>query len=502
MKLIRLATEDPTIGNEDTARFDNNFNAELVLEPNSKIALLNCALDGIDGEIIIDDTNNKIGWSIGTTLNTITLNNRTYNTASHYILLIELENKLNATSGYTDNINDNPNEQGIQWKVSIFDQKVHIEYKLGVLADNKDNYNVEDSDVEIDVNGNDVVFCSTGNYESDTIAENAFLPNIVSKGMGLIRVQLGKLLSSPANDHNENGMIIGLSTNSFSIDDPSFINSSLDVSDLSYAIKVSAIDGGGGVDTYRYTTYKDGVATIEARTPAFFGDNSGSNDYIQVCINNGKVQIGIIESFINGDFFVFEEYDYDGEEELFPFIVFHTGSNYTRGRDFMTTISPFTPYSYIDVEQTLTTADTSPLRMPVLPIKTNNLLEFKSIKLANYLGFNTTYNGIYEAENSYLWVADLNFVSGGINDSFLVVLDNIQLDSYDGLVSQRNNILYTIDQSDNNGSLIYETPNLLFIDINNKSPIPLRNIKARILNNDYSPIKILQRGFMTIVITN
>ena len=249
MKLIRLATEDPTIGNEDTARFDNNFNAELTLEPNSKVALLNCALDGIDGEITIDDTNDEIKWSIGEETNSAVLTHRSYNTSTHPILLRDIQDKLNASCRYTDNITDNPNEQGIEWKVSVFDQKVHIEYKLGVLADNQDNYNVEDSNVEIDVNGNDVVFCDTGVYESSSIEENAFLPNIVSKGMGLIRVQLGKLLSSPANDHNENGMIIGLSTNSFSIYDISFINSSLNVDDLSYAIKVSAIDGGGGVDT-------------------------------------------------------------------------------------------------------------------------------------------------------------------------------------------------------------------------------------------------------------
>ncbi len=203
-----------------------------------------------------------------------------------------------------------------------------------------------------------------------------------------------------------------------------------------------------------------------------------------------------------GDFEIMKEMAYDGEDELFPFIIFQTGGVYTRGRFLQTTISPYTPYSAVDVPQTLTTTQTTPLKLPSLPIITKNLLEFGSINLANFLGYDVAKNGIYNAGAGYIWTADFNFVSGGINDSFLVVLDNIQLESYDGLVSQRNNILYTIDKKDQAGALIYETPNLLFIDINNKNPIPLRNIKARILNNDYSPLKILQRGFMTIVITN
>ena len=81
-----------------------------------------------------------------------------------------------------------------------------------------------------------------------------------------------------------------------------------------------------------------------------------------------------------------------------------------------------------------------------------------------------------------------------------MLLDNLQLESYDGLVSQRKNILYTIDSSDDTGKLVYEVPNPIYIDLNNQAPIALRNIRARILNNDYSDIKLLERGFMTILI--
>ena len=72
---------------------------------------------------------------------------------------------------------------------------------------------------------------------------------------------------------------------------------------------------------------------------------------------------------------------------------------------------------------------------------------------------------------------------------------NLQVDSYDSFSSdefpaggQRRNILSVIPSSNVTGTIAYEPPYPTFLDLGNADPITLRNIKARVLRNDNTPV--------------
>ncbi len=77
------------------------------------------------------------------------------------------------------------------------------------------------------------------------------------------------------------------------------------------------------------------------------------------------------------------------------------------------------------------------------------------------------------------------------------------LDSYDTYKKGRGNILKVFPNPSttvDNRQCQYESNTLDFIDLRNKEDITLRNIKARILNSDYSDISTLDMSILTLYI--
>ena len=77
---------------------------------------------------------------------------------------------------------------------------------------------------------------------------------------------------------------------------------------------------------------------------------------------------------------------------------------------------------------------------------------------------------------------------------------NLKVDSYDSLKQQRENILAVVPSGDTSGDIDYSPPELFFIDLLNKEPLLVRNIKMRIVNSDYSPLAMEGSGFINILI--
>ena len=102
------------------------------------------------------------------------------------------------------------------------------------------------------------------------------------------------------------------------------------------------------------------------------------------------------------------------------------------------------------------------------------------------------------------YTADNSFSGLNLTDNFIVILDNIVLESYDDFSNdntggQRISILATIP-NDNSGIVAYEPNTQNFIDIKNNGPISLRNIKARIVRADYEKIETTALTSMTLLI--
>ena len=74
--------------------------------------------------------------------------------------------------------------------------------------------------------------------------------------------------------------------------------------------------------------------------------------------------------------------------------------------------------------------------------------------------------------------------------------DELRLDN------KRRSILAVIPNLNSNvfGKIIYDVNYPLYISVRNDNPIYLRNIRARVLNSDLSPITLKGRAVMTILL--
>ena len=84
---------------------------------------------------------------------------------------------------------------------------------------------------------------------------------------------------------------------------------------------------------------------------------------------------------------------------------------------------------------------------------------------------------------------------------------NIPLVSFDSLKFGRKNLLEVIPASethidDDTGLVQYQPNERVFIDVGNKIPLLLRNIRARIVNTDYSTIDLVGLASLNLVLRN
>jgi len=99
------------------------------------------------------------------------------------------------------------------------------------------------------------------------------------------------------------------------------------------------------------------------------------------------------------------------------------------------------------------------------------------------------------------------------SDNYVVVLDSHPLQSYDASTSQglllndtkaskigrRLNILATLPENDNNGSVEHEVNQLVYIDLDNAEPQRISNLRLRVLDKTLSPILTTGISVMTLL---
>jgi len=87
-------------------------------------------------------------------------------------------------------------------------------------------------------------------------------------------------------------------------------------------------------------------------------------------------------------------------------------------------------------------------------------------------------------------------------DAFLIQLLNLKVESYDAHITKesRQNILSVIPADNENNRVVYEPNNLLFIDLDNRFPIKISNLRLRIVRQDYSEVPTRNLSSITIII--
>ena len=463
MKIVRLTTTDRN------ALFDNEFQSGLTLKPNSKIALQNLVCESVNNTLTIAEGNDTVEYQLKDgDVNQIKLTHGNFSKSNVNDLFADFQKKLNA------NLQNVANELGVEWKVRENNQqKVSIQYKRGTYSNFKDSWVLNNTQT----GSNN--FRSTSASDTATNENNMFLTKIMCRGSGIFRAKIKTLTNSGGPDANQ-GMFIGLTgTNP---------NGKTIISDSDLVVGLHA-----RTTTSGYVKIVNGVRTV-------IGTNPSVDDIMELGIEEGKLICRLYNtSTPNYPGSVLFEETYDGVSNYYPVIVF-------RGQETNAILNPVafieTPFEPTTIEENLI-EDLGVSAIPTpSPNPSKNFLEFKGVSLSQFLGFNNlripVSGTIFKNEVDY--IANVKFEPTDISDTFLIEALNLKLDSYDGFSSERRNILSVIPASDETNRILYDSSYPVFIDLNNRNDIEVRNLRFRLLKNDLSPITIRGLAIMTILI--
>lgn len=511
MKFIRLVS-DPR--NTDGI-LDNEFNQDIEIDENSKIAYRSMAIELNTQVFKVETENNKISFQSNvndaTTLNTALLEQKTYTPANAEELLTDLQNKINQSLVYT------PKNIGTQFQVIKKDGKTRIESKfcpnsVKILQANfAGSYGSTLNDALIAGSGN--ISASSSQTDDRNILYSL---QELGKGCAVFRTRIRNLTNN-GGASNTNGFEVGLSDV-----EPSTWTTGAAFT-LPDATKTFNVSLGKPTDNYFYND-KGGANQDAGFTPEkTLVESRTQNDIIEFRRIGENLECRIFRDSAgaaNGDLIftanMTTTYNGAGEfgsnQPLYPYIIFH-GANTTCMLDgysrcffdpFESNITPLNndPVTNEDIQQGNEHHELGAKPSDGRPsLSTIGEFKFFDTLLASYLGFKQT---IFRSEvpgNNFVKHSEKNYVGMLDYDNLILELMDIQIDSYDGLSKGRRNFLATIPTVKNvNNVIVNEANNLVFIDIRNTSPRNLRNIKARILYGDLTPVENVGLTSVTILI--
>ena len=515
MRLIRLYKDYNTqIPDGTVANFNNNFQADIVLKPNSQIALLNIAIDKVNPTLTIDNENNLIVWNLtdefeaqGLTQEfSIAVGDYTQNNID--TLITSLQSGFNNTTDFVDTDVDLRYYLGVEWQVSIDDtKKFRIEYRIGNLywtELGKLNIATNVTNVAVDANRSTWHINTPTGYASASFEKSVISNNYIARGCGCVRSQVMLCDNNGLGAVESDGYIMALIT------DATKTPANLALSDIKYGIHYTLTDPGA---IREYWVILNGVRYGPATLAPQYTQGSTNNDIQEIMIRGSQIVFNIYQS--GGAAGDPDELNVDGGialpssgvvtytagQKLYPVMVFHSGQDYLSVDNFINTESHY--------GQTPSLTATNPTfgfaAEPTRGELGMNELEFETTEVAEWFGFDNRYNGPYPSgpgggKRAFSYIGDNIFDPVYYNDNFLVELKNISLDSYDGLRSQRKNVLAFISKLDETGQFNYETNTPIFIDLNNRKEILLRTVEANLLYGDYGEFTIQSDGSMTLLI--
>ena len=480
MKLIRLVSSDRN------ANFDNDFSSDIMIEPNSKICLHSVSFEPLKNVITIDGTNDQITYNLTNTtpanVKTITLLHNTYTNINFQDLLSDIEDKLN------DSLTLNGKQIGSQFVANIdtVSKKAHIGYDFSPLM-NDDFFTNSGCSTGANFIRSDE---PAGNRTNDLKRLTSIHPII--KGAGVLRVRIKSLQDNGTGNPLNNGFTIGLSET-----EP---NSMANTINKKFSIKCAG-------DTDNYIFLNNGVSSDAGFPPENSSNGTiTNNDVLEISISEGRIKGQIYRQSQALPDLLFNE-PLDRSINLYPFVSFQGGSNFTEANilrynydpDLFRNNSVVNLNDYVNVNSSndVFTLTSSPPNVPRNTITIFRLLFSDALRV--FLGFKQLehigrgVNFIFEANN--LFDATL------INDSFIVEMKNIELESYDGIDKNgmRKNLLAIIPKNNSDGIVEYEPNNPYFIDMKNTQK-SLRNIRARILRSDLEKVSVGGLSILTILI--
>tara|TARA_R110001583_G_scaffold68022_2_gene194039 strand:+ start:6216 stop:7838 length:1623 start_codon:yes stop_codon:yes gene_type:complete len=534
MRLIRLTSDD------SSAFFDNSFNEDIIIKPNSKIALSNLTADIPTNSLVVDADNDTISYQLqnanaGTNSGgqkTITLINGQYGGGGITTdsLINQIQTRLNASMtmmsspDVSEIVGAGSKEIGGMWKLSkktstTGDKKtsLNVDYKMSL------NKTIDSTTYEsLGWTIKNVALTTAGltgrtGGNLNTFDSYMYNSNYMAMGAGGFRSRIYNLIDSTDATLSDDQLGIAIA---FSDKDPATWIDDIDPDAYGYENIVCGVQVSKSDSDYAVIKSDGWDDDTTALQPTTFGTTIGENDILQVGMNFGRIGVQIIQDDGEGgqdNSEIFVPLNAPDTTKLYPIIFFlgggATGATANSGACRLGKMLYYdNPYDF-----TKTTTDSGLLgtiaAQPQSTNPSNSYFNWGAETLANHLGYDEVY---YPTDRTYtLFESSFNILGerrlitdASKNDNYIVELMNLQLQSYDGysdnvnnIRAGRKNILATIPiDQDVNNILRYNATTPYFLNLDNKGDVILRNIRARLLNLDYSPVETQGLTVMTLLI--
>jgi len=468
MRLLRLTT------NDNNGFIDCDFGEDIILQPNTKIALNSISIEQNPRKIIIDDSNDTItfGMTSGQAL-TAVLTHNTYNNDTYQDLIDDIKRALNSALNY-DGF-----QIGLQWNCQInSDKRFVLEYKKAkpYRFDVSNTYNIIKN---ITDDGTNYVKTDTTKTDYDSFLGQT---NPFTKGCGSTYFRIGNT-TTLADDWEA---IIGLTEKKPS----SSITYSL--SDIIHGVSIKNT----GVDSILSGSLFD-----TGHIPSPFNTDQKKNETYALILEEGQIKIKVFKSetdiILNNDSF-----DFDYSKNYYPVIFIRKGGiKLIKNRVFMSYDIFYNGKTNVD--DSITNEDLE----AIIPNPSRSDSKYNYItlppSLENYFDIESIPNTspLTSVKDSITYEAYADFKGLVIIDSVLIELLDIQLQSYDSFSGKRQNILSVIPNIQQiKDKLIYSANFPVFIGLNNPNKTSIRNIRARILDTDYSKLDLRGESVITILL--
>ena len=482
VKIIRVTTQ-----NED-GTFDTSFKSPVNVKENSKVALQNLIMAVKKNEIVVNNTNETMTFQVSTSnVRTAFIKRGTYDktSAGEDGLLKNIMEGLNSALVYQSG-----KELGAQFKVGI-NTRIRIENAFSTGG----NYgSVFNSNIPT-LAGNPVVTINTPTSTNYIISQDAsqaatsnnscftFLDTPICKGVGSFRAKIHTLVDE-ATDQSS-GFIIGLSTKEPSTFAPKGVvtATSFSSNDIYWGIKVNKLAS-------NYSIINEGVSVATTQGVNYAGAGNGDNDILDINMSEGQLNAKI---WFNGgsQLLSVKTSNNDGSDtdfsrkDLFPFIIFRAANANAKAFQVRFYQDPFEPNPSVLASDDLLGAPAPPTSRGSKNL-TQQFIQFESSALARAIGYIPNRFPVSGTilVNRLVWNADTDYDILSINDNYMVILDNHYLDSYDSLQKGQRSIVAVLPVKDDIGAIRFDSNYPIYVDLNNKLPVSMRNIRIRVLRAD------------------
>ena len=497
-RLITLVT-DPSSEDGKTGMFDALFNEEIIIKPNSEIALQSVSVNRAADFLIINANSNEIKFQIQNANvdgyggeRTILLGEGTYSKTNVLDLFYTIEYLMNTKLELGA-----AREFNCQIKVGINkEEKVEFEYRStsSINFVRTPAANPICHYFGLSVSGTSHIYATT---PSGFIRANyAYCKPEFIRSCGVVRGRIQSFTNTQTG--TPAGMLLGLvektPENLIKLQTANFTQED-------FYIGIRTNSSNLPTDPYEIKHPTSAGFSDSLLNPFKVDDDQtptqADNDIMDITLENGEFKIIVRTSVDGGTNYVLQTTPFiNDQSKSYIAVIGVFGNNTTSKLSYCSTsIDPYdiSTFSAGTHEAEAFTVGAVPRPTPQLGNHVSNLI-FQSLEMANFFGFDQVEQNISDvSKRGAYYVADSSFSLVLSTNTYLIELLNLSIDSYHSLAKGRKNILASVPISEkvisHTGQIQYEPNNLFFVALKNNYELTLRNIRARIISNDFSQIE-------------